>query len=111
MKKILVPVILLALVLIPYFMLDGEDRVLNDQVRAGLEGDFIRLSDGYTHYQWAGPEDGQVVVLLHGFSVPYFLWDYVFKDLSEAGFRVLRYDLYGRGYSDPPRIRLRPGTV
>ena len=102
MKKILIPVILLALVLIPYFMLNGEDRVLNDRVRAGQEGEFIRLSDGYTHYQWAGPKDGQVVVLLHGFSIPYYLWDYTFKDLAEAGFRVLRYDLYGRGYSDRP---------
>ncbi len=43
------------------------------------------------------------VVLVHGFSVPYYVWDPTFKALTEAGFRVLRYDLYGRGYSDRPQ--------
>jgi pimeloyl-ACP methyl ester carboxylesterase len=43
-----------------------------------------------------------VIVLVHGFSVPYFIWDPTFEALLKAGFRVLRYDLYGRGYSDRP---------
>ena len=80
----------------------GETLVLDDKVRATVSGDFIKLPDGYTHYEMAGPPDGQTVVLVHGFSVPYFLWDPTFKALSEAGFCVLRYDLFGRGYSDRP---------
>jgi pimeloyl-ACP methyl ester carboxylesterase len=41
-------------------------------------------------------------VLIPGFSVPYVIWDPTFEDLVEKGFRVLRYDLFGRGYSDRP---------
>jgi len=80
----------------------GETLDLNDQARLCVEGNFIKLSDGFTHYELAGPPEGQVVILVHGFSVPYFLWDPTFKALVEAGFRALRYDLYGRGYSDRP---------
>jgi pimeloyl-ACP methyl ester carboxylesterase len=34
--------------------------------------------------------------------VPYYIWDPLFDALTNAGFRVLRYDLFGRGYSDRP---------
>jgi pimeloyl-ACP methyl ester carboxylesterase len=36
-------------------------------------------------------------------TTPYFIWDKTFPDLIKAGFRVLRYDHYGRGFSDRPR--------
>jgi pimeloyl-ACP methyl ester carboxylesterase len=67
-------------------------------------GQFVRLSDGYTHFELGGPADGPVVVLAAGLSVPYYIWDPSFKALVGAGFRVLRYDYYGRGYSDRPDI-------
>jgi pimeloyl-ACP methyl ester carboxylesterase len=44
------------------------------------------------------------VVLVHGFSVPYYIWDPTFEALEEAGFRVLRFDLFGRGFSDRPFV-------
>jgi pimeloyl-ACP methyl ester carboxylesterase len=82
-----------------------ETRVLDDQVRAGVKNrQFVALSDGVTAYEWGGPEDGPKVVLIHGFTSPSFIWDYTFGPLTEAGFRVLRYDLFGRGYSDRPAI-------
>jgi len=42
--------------------------------------------------------------LIHGFSIPEYLWDPTFHRLASAGFRVLRYDLFGRGYSDRPDV-------
>jgi pimeloyl-ACP methyl ester carboxylesterase len=45
------------------------------------------------------------VVLIHGFSVPYFIFDPTFDYLTASGFRVLRYDLFGRGFSDRPDTR------
>jgi len=36
--------------------------------------------------------------------VPYYIWDPTFTALVDAGFRVLRYDYYGRGFSDRPDI-------
>jgi pimeloyl-ACP methyl ester carboxylesterase len=80
----------------------GETLNLDDAVRASSPGSFIKLSDGYTHYELSGPGDGQVVVLINGFMVPYYNWDKTVPALTEAGLRVLRYDLYGRGLSDRP---------
>lgn len=68
-------------------------------------GDFVRLPSGVTHYQVGGPPDGRPVVLVHGFSVPYFIWDPTFEYLVEQGCRVLRYDLLGRGFSERPAVR------
>jgi len=56
------------------------------------------------------PASGQgrgagILVLIHGFSVPYFIFDPTFEFLSQSGFRVLRYDLFGRGFSDRPDTR------
>jgi pimeloyl-ACP methyl ester carboxylesterase len=82
----------------------GETQILNDAVRTSAPGQFVKLSDGYTHYELAGPPDKTVVVLIHGFSVPYFIWDPTFTGLVDAGFHVLRYDLFGRGYSDRPDV-------
>jgi pimeloyl-ACP methyl ester carboxylesterase len=82
----------------------GETEDLNPSVRMNTAGDFIKLSDGYTHYEIEGPQSGPATVLIHGFSVPYFIWDPTFSGLVSAGFRVLRYDLFGRGYSDRPDI-------
>lgn len=87
------------------FIYRGETRDLNAAARAATEGSFIRLASGYTHYQLVGPEPARPVVLVHGFSVPYFIWDPTMDALAAAGRPVLRYDLFGRGYSDRPRAR------
>ena len=79
-------------------------RSLNDETRSRLPGSFVRLARGFVHYELSGPEDGPVVVLVGGFSVPYSTWDRNAPALASAGFRVLRYDHYGRGYSDRPRV-------
>jgi pimeloyl-ACP methyl ester carboxylesterase len=81
-----------------------EHEVLTAEVRARAPGQFARLSQGYTHYEVGGPEGGPTVVLVHGFSVPFYVWDPTFKALAESGFRVIRYDLYGHGLSDRPDV-------
>jgi len=82
----------------------GETEELNVTTRAHAPGDFAHLSDGFTHYELDGPENGEVVVLVHGFSVPFFIWEPTFAFLAKSEFRVLRYDLIGRGYSDKPKL-------
>ena len=82
----------------------GESCSLDAEARSAAPGEFVELPDGMTHYEIAGPPDGQSVVLVHGFCVPYHIWDPTFDALAQAGFRVLRYDLFGRGYSDRPDV-------
>jgi len=81
-----------------------ETQELNETTRKEAGGSFITLTDGVTHYELGGPDNGQPIVLVHGFSTPYFIFDNAFKFLVNSGFRVLRYDLIGRGYSDRPHV-------
>jgi pimeloyl-ACP methyl ester carboxylesterase len=87
----------------PFPYLD-ETQELNEITRKKAGGSFVALSDGVTHYELGGPESGTPVVLVHGFSTPYFIFDTTFNFLVNSGFRVLRYDLIGRGYSDRPHV-------
>jgi pimeloyl-ACP methyl ester carboxylesterase len=82
----------------------NETNELDETARQQADGSFVVLTDGVTHYELGGPKDGQLVVLVHGFSTPYFIFDTTFEFLVNSGFRVLRYDLFGRGYSDRPRV-------
>ncbi len=93
----------LVLVALPQ-LLEPEKIELSPEIRARRAGDFIELPQGIVHYELSGPETGRVVVLVPGFSTPYFIWDPTFDALVETGFRVLRYDLFGRGYSDRPHV-------
>lgn len=81
----------------------GEQLVLDARVRESLPGKTAWLTNGVTYYETAGPERGTPIILIHGFSVPNFIWDRNFSVLADAGFRVVRYDLFGRGYSDRPK--------
>ncbi|WP_157740897.1 alpha/beta fold hydrolase [Mucilaginibacter xinganensis] len=83
---------------------DMEKKELTDTDRKGTGGSYIKLKQGVTHYQIDGPDTGKAVILVHGFSVPYFIWDGTYEYLVKQGFRVLRYDQYGRGYSDRPDV-------
>jgi len=91
-----------AVVMLVLTLRGGRERLtLDDQTRGALKDkQFVRLSDGVTHYEWQGPETGPKVVLVHGFSSPCFIWDRTVPALANAGFRVLRMDLYGRGLSE-----------
>jgi len=87
------------------FIYRGEVKKLDDAMRRSVtSGSFIKLTDGYTHFELEGNSRGQPVVLIPGFSTPYFIWDPTFHSLASAGFRVLRYDLFGRGLSDRPHL-------
>jgi len=91
-----------AAVLLAYRVKDPELRRLDDAARAGAPGRFVRLADGVTHYETAGPDGGRVVVLAAAFSVPAYISDSLFQQLADSGFRVIRYDYFGRGWSDRP---------
>ena len=83
----------------------GETKELNEAARLSAGGSFVPLTDGIVHYELGGNESGDVVVLVHGFSVPSFIFDPTFEFLVKSGVRVLRYDLFGRGFSDRPDSR------
>lgn len=93
-----------AAVLMLYLVRDPERRILDDAARAEAPGKFIRLADGVTHYEVAGPDTGRVVLFASAFSVPAFISDPLFQALADSGFRVIRFDYFGRGWSDRPNV-------
>ena len=109
LKVIFTTILFLAVIASIYFVIiykgsDKEKKVLTDAERKGTTGQYIKLGQGVTHYQIDGPDTGKVVILVHGFSVPYFIWDGTYEYLVKQGFRVVRYDQFGRGYSDRPDV-------
>lgn len=93
---------LAVLLAVLYVVRDLERVPLDEAARRGAPGRFVRLADGITHYELTGPDSARTVVLLSGASVPYYLWDPTRDALVPAGYRVLRFDYYGRGWSDRP---------
>ena len=87
-----------------YVVRNPEKADMDSAARANAPGQFVTLGDGVTHYDVAGPDSGQRVILVHGFSVPSYIWDSTVTALTGAGFRVARYDYFGRGFSDRPDI-------
>jgi len=81
-----------------------EHGPLDASARRQAPGQFVTLSHGIVHVRIAGPEQGRPVILVHGFSVPNYVFDKTSADLAAAGFRVIRFDLYGRGWSARPDV-------
>jgi len=89
---------------VPYFARKRETKTLDGESRQARGGSYVTLPDGVTHYELLGPANAQVVVLIHGGTIPFYAWDAQVPALLDAGFRVLRYTQFGRGYSDRPEV-------
>lgn len=85
---------------LPLFTPSVETLAMDDATRAGTDGEYIALSDGIVHYEASGPEGAPSVVFIHGISIPNIVWDSNFPMVADAGYRAVRYDRYGVGYSD-----------
>ncbi|KAF3058906.1 hypothetical protein CFAM422_011943 [Trichoderma lentiforme] len=52
-------------------------------------------------FEW-GPEEGEKVLLVHGIGTPCIAMGGIAWELVRKGYRVMLFDLFGRGYSDGP---------
>lgn len=82
------------------FAVEHYRAVMSDGRRGSAPGQFVELSQGVTHFHLSGPSEGPLIVCVHGLTTPSFVWAQLAKGLTTLGFRVLVYDLYGRGFSD-----------
>jgi len=77
----------------------------NEAFRKSINsGYFSLLSKGYTYYEYNNLSQDEIIVLIHGFSVPSYIWDETYYESIKRGYSVLRMDLFGRGYSDNPDV-------
>ena len=77
---------------------DNRDNVFHAEHSRFADVDGVRV-----HFQEAGPADGPVIFLIHGFASSNLVWSKVLLELAEQGFRVIAPDLLGYGYSAKPR--------
>ena len=109
MRKILTGLLVLLLVLwIPYFVQTYNLKILTAS-DLPAEGSWAPLKEGNLYYRWYYPNaeiaNNETVVLVHGFSTPHFVWDGMKGFLLDAGYSILVFDHYGRGYSERPSIK------
>lgn len=96
----LIVLILVAVIAALPWILEAMRKPMDAQARKQAPGKFAELSGGITHYQWIGPIRGPVAVLVHGLTTPSVVWSEIAEGMADIGYRVLVYDLYGRGFSD-----------
>ena len=86
-----------------------ESVIKDAAFRASIElpdgAAFVSLSTGFTYYRISNEESCATAdVLVHGFSVPSYIWDPTYDFLASKGRCVVTLDLYGRGFSDNPDV-------
>jgi pimeloyl-ACP methyl ester carboxylesterase len=74
----------------------------DDAIAVPLERHWVESGDVRLHVRAAGPADGPLVVLLHGFPEFWYGWRHQIGALAEAGFRVVVPDQRGYNRSDAP---------
>jgi pimeloyl-ACP methyl ester carboxylesterase len=69
---------------------------------------FIELSFGKVHYIYrpSTRSSSRLNIFVHGFSIPMEIWQDVFQSLVNDNHSCLVFDLYGRGWSDAPFVRM-----
>jgi pimeloyl-ACP methyl ester carboxylesterase len=65
--------------------------------------DTVETNGVRLHVVTAGPEDGPLVLLLHGFPEFWYSWHHQMPALAEAGYRVVAPDMRGYNCSAKPR--------
>lgn len=79
---------------------DPEKQALEDTPNGSAQK--VASADGTTlHVEVFGPEDGDTVVLAHGWTEALRYWIYVIRALRDRGLRVVAYDQRGHGDSAP----------
>lgn len=94
-----------------YFIIGSkqETAVLNETARKTAPGKFLRLDEGFVHYQMLGQDTGKLIVFIHGGGTTGLeVWKNTAPYFLQRGYRILLYDLYGRGYSDRPHATYGP---
>ena len=67
-----------------------------------IEHHYVTSNGLRLHVATAGPSDGKLVVLLHGFPEHWYGWRHQIEPLAEAGFCVWAPDQRGYNLTDKP---------
>ena len=91
-KSAIVLLLLVVSLWIVFKVKTTEIQNMDEAARKNVPGKFVALTDGVTHYDDAGSAAAKTIILIHGYSVPYYIWDNTYSSLVQQGFRVIKYD-------------------
>ena len=77
-------------------------KTLDEEARNTLGGLYLQTDNGVLSYTRQGGTHEPAIILVHGFATPKFVWEQVIPHLLKAGYQVITYDHFGRGFSDRP---------
>ena len=106
MNKFLIGLVVVFILLwLPYFIKTSSLKTISETDIPEVGG-WAPLVQGNLYYRWYEPKisNNEIVVLVHGFSTPHFVWDGMKEFLVDAGYKVLVYDHFGRGFSERPSV-------
>jgi pimeloyl-ACP methyl ester carboxylesterase len=82
---------------------NGVTQRAVERLGVPAESGFIEVGELQLHAILAGPEDGPLAVLLHGFPECWYSWRAQIPVLAGAGYRVVAPDQRGYNLSDKPK--------
>lgn len=82
--------------------IETTDDDLGSRLSVSIERHWIQSGTVRLHVRAAGPSDGPLVVLLHGFPEFWYGWRHQIAPLVEAGYRVVAPDQRGYNWSSAP---------
>lgn len=80
-----------------------EVSLAEKEIGISLDSQLIEANDIKLHVVFAGPADGEPVILIHGFPQLWYAWRWQIKALAEQGYRVAAVDMRGYNRSDKPK--------
>ena len=103
-KKFLYAVVAIIFITITssYVLVYSNLKTLDANARSELGGLYLHTEQGVLSYTRDGSESAPVVILVHGFSTPKFVWEQITPVLLAANYQVITFDHLGRGFSDRP---------
>ena len=103
--KSLAAIFVLLLAVILFFTLQANLRETKTRHEAApATGRFVQAGDVELFIQEMGPEDGQVILFIHGTAAWSGLWRETMTPLAEAGYRCIAIDIPPFGFSERPAV-------
>ena len=85
--------ILILGIFVPYWLKTKDLKKISSNDLPS-DAQWANLSKGNIYYRWHHPEqkNGQIIVMVHGFSTPSFVWNGLLDGLLSKGYSILVYD-------------------
>ena len=78
--------------------------MFNKKTQINAPGKFVYIKTNKVTLRCrdAGPKDGSLAILVHGWPESWYSWRHQIRTLTDAGYRVIIPDVRGYGGSDKP---------